>query len=236
MNGKVPSEYVYVEMKNLREELRGLKQCQITFMGLAFSATGLIFGLVKTAQDTKCSALVLLAPLVIIFPTFAFFFDKAKTITRIVGYYRHLEGISLGDVIPKAFDGWENSLAVFREVEDRLKNEAVAEHPCPRPKFLQEVRLRKPFVYWSLAYLTFTSVAVLCPIVASLICKGGLERGISIAILLPVIWVVFKEFQALRSLTTGRDSYTVNFAVWQKIIVEGRKQCRDHVRRKIPSA
>lgn len=80
------------EHGNLRQELHNLKSCQITFFSLAITSTGLLLGLGSHFISERVPAsLIFLSPLVIILPCWCIFFDKATTITRIVGYYRVLE-------------------------------------------------------------------------------------------------------------------------------------------------
>ncbi|MEX2220120.1 MAG: hypothetical protein WD749_15325 [Phycisphaerales bacterium] len=70
------------------------------FLKLAATATGAIFGIWgvfgRAAPDGGVPVLLALAPLMIILPTWWVFFDKATTVTRIVGYKRILEGFLLG--------------------------------------------------------------------------------------------------------------------------------------------
>jgi hypothetical protein len=58
--------------------------------------------------------LIYLIPLIIIFPIWLIFFDKATTISRIVGYYNILEQILNGVHPETKYIGWENSLQTLR--------------------------------------------------------------------------------------------------------------------------
>lgn len=128
------------EIEILKEEMRALKECQTRYFCLAVTSTGVIFAYLLSGVDVfLCnyirydSALnteiiidpVFLTPLLIILPLCCIFFDKAQTISRIVGYYQLLECFSLGKCDPDKFIGWENSLSRLRECgryrEKRIK-------------------------------------------------------------------------------------------------------------------
>jgi hypothetical protein len=85
------------EFTFLREEMRDLKTCQVQFVTFSVTGTGVLFGLVALTQN-KLQGVSYLFPLTILLPSWLIFFDKAKTITRIVGYYRILEKLSLGQI------------------------------------------------------------------------------------------------------------------------------------------
>ena len=102
------------EREQLRSELAFLKSCQIRYFELAIIAAGAVLAVVGQLGD-KANPVVFLAPLVVVLPCWWVFFDKATTITRIVGYSRLLEGMLRrpGDDT-FAYIGWENALAAFR--------------------------------------------------------------------------------------------------------------------------
>lgn len=108
------------EMDILRKELQGLKECQIKLLSTAPVATGFLIGLpqmVAKGSDVDLPLhLCALLPLLVLLPAWWTFFDKARTITRIVGYYRVLEATVRGDFNPKWFPGWERALEVFRRL------------------------------------------------------------------------------------------------------------------------
>ena len=76
----------------LREELRNLKQRQLRYFTLSVAGSSLLFGLAESLpKGGKFGPVVLMAPLVILLPCWWTFFDKATTITRLVGYLRICE-------------------------------------------------------------------------------------------------------------------------------------------------
>ena len=104
------------EMDTLRQELRHLKDCQVRYFLLSLVASITAFGLASRADNHTPQ--LYLAPLVVILPCWWTFFDKASSITRIVGYYRILEQIVL-QKDRHQYLGWESSLAAFRDQQER---------------------------------------------------------------------------------------------------------------------
>lgn len=116
------------ELELLRKELRDLKDCQLKYFTLSITTTGLILGVIaRFGPDTTVPDIFYLLPLVplaIVLPSWFVFFDKAKTITRIVAYYRLLESLIIGN-ISFNFIGWENSVALFRKQECELEKKRI---------------------------------------------------------------------------------------------------------------
>jgi hypothetical protein len=80
------------ELSFLREELKELKKCQLHYFTLSVGGTGAVFGfLSKFDSGESLKGLILLAPLAILVPCWWTFFDKATTITRLVGFTRRVE-------------------------------------------------------------------------------------------------------------------------------------------------
>ena len=89
-------EYYSKELDWLREELHNLKDCQVTFLTRSVIATAALLGLaVSLTSDSSFPPLgaFYLIPLIVVVPSWWIFFDKATTITRIVGYYRNIETV-----------------------------------------------------------------------------------------------------------------------------------------------
>lgn len=112
------------ELILLRDELKALKECQTRYIGLAITSVGVIFAYLAeslgdvtkyfTTQTDPIINPAYLTPLVIILPISCIFFNKATTVTRIIGYYQILEDFNLERNDGK-FIGWENSLRKLRE-------------------------------------------------------------------------------------------------------------------------
>lgn len=118
------------EIEILKEEMRALKECQTKYFCLAVTSTGAIFAYLLSGvnvffcNDSQYNGTlnseiiispVFLTPLLIILPLCCIFFDKAQTVSRLVGYYQILECFSLGKYDKNKFIGWENSLSLLRK-------------------------------------------------------------------------------------------------------------------------
>lgn len=109
-----------LDFKLVREELRELKTCQITFLSISITATALILSVSNKFQSTDASniphipSFVFLTPLIILIPAGIVFFDKAVTISRAVGYVRILEALKMEKASTDNYCGFENSLGLWR--------------------------------------------------------------------------------------------------------------------------
>jgi hypothetical protein len=120
-------EIIKSEQKFLRAELQQLKKCQLQYFIISVTGTSIIFSLLNGPAQGK--ELFFLAPLLIILPCWWTFFDKATTITRLVGYTVWLESqLSSQDPV---YIGYETALQMFRQRED------VADRASRRGKSLQ---------------------------------------------------------------------------------------------------
>lgn len=214
-------EFYQLEHSTLRNELNNLKSCQVTFISLSVTGTGVILGIINAIENQMEKALYALIPLIILIPFWFIFFDKAHTITRIVGYYRILEKLMLNPTLGNNFIGWENALAKFRkhpdmEYSDKTDSQSSA-------KSSTEESNPKSKSYWVFVYIIFLGLSIICIlpgnyyypiiscnfrpefIVVKLACGIGLFSGIYNSI---VLW----------SLTRGKYSYTYNEKKWHSVI------------------
>jgi hypothetical protein len=200
-------EFAKFEITLLRGELHNLKTCQFAFLTTAFTATGLLLGFIPRLAESGFSSLGFLAPLVVILPASCFFFDKARTITRIVGYYRVLETA----VNPRHFPGWENALSLSRQ-------EFGAKGRMSR--FRRVMLMQQPHGYWSLAYYTFLSLSLLClggawkPALSTGRLNASLWLILGLASLL-VLGCLCRNLYLMWHLTVGESSYEANYQKWK---------------------
>lgn len=203
------------ERAALREELHNLKGCQITFLTSTVTATGVLLGL-SNALKTKPIGTLWFLPLVIIIPFWWIFFDKATTITRIVGYYRMLEAFILGDLKPENFKGWENSLSKFRETEI-AERELLPGTPWLKRivNFFNMLVFRTGHKYWIIANYVFFGLAATCLVLG--VNSSGFSTigmiGISF-VTLSLVWQLFVVYQ----LIYGHHSYNTNYDIWYSIL------------------
>lgn len=208
MEGRQMTACAEREIPLLRQELHNLKTCQVAFLTTAFTATGLLLGLIPKLIESGLSRLGFLTPLVVVLPAFCFFFDKARTITRIVGYYRILERI----INPCEFPGWENALG-----RSRIEFSTLGK----MSKFRRIMFMRQPHGYWSLAYYTFTLLSLLCLVGAWRIAfSDGRPIMFCLWILviasILVIICIGRNLYLIWQLTVGESSYEANYQKWKK--------------------
>jgi len=221
------------EINALRADIRDLKRCQVQYFTLSITGTGGILGLAGILKGPTLEGAVLLAPLAIILPCWLIFFDKATTITRIVGYQRVLEQL-LRDPPQEKYShiGYENALAKFRAEEHKAWAEIRQSNPTPNVFALLLLRTRHR--YWIVNWYTFAILSWVCWVGAFSRRTGGsfefhLPLGIRLAGPEVTLWVgaaflmvamcSVYTFTVIVSLIRGRLSYDACAAIWNKILL-----------------
>jgi hypothetical protein len=200
----------------LREELHNLKNCQITFLTTSVTATGILLGLAPSIKPLLEPEINFLIPLVILLPSWWIFFDKATTITRIVGYYRILEKLIIQGSKAKKFLGWENALGEFRNAQERNELKFTkTKHNFFH--WLIKTDLRTSHPYWIVSYFIFFGLSCLCMI-------GGIEHITTSHFLIKLLSILLVILSALWNAKTvyklinGRNSYDANEQFWKHIL------------------
>ena len=232
-------EMAEVEHKMLRSELHDVKECQFRFLSAAVIAAGALLSITGAVQSRAAGPdafrMAYLVPLVVLIPCWWGFFDKAKTITRIVGYIRILEGILLDLAPTDHFLGWERALGEFRKAEAegtfgtfvkdrfivRLRKRVFSASWWKR--FLKAVLLIPSQRYWLLAHWTFallSFVSVLIPFLTiALRHEFGFWQFRAVLFSLSiVVYTFFSNLGILDDLIYGRHSYDANFEKWHDLL------------------
>ena len=223
-------ELCHKEHTTLREELHNLKKCQVQFLTFAVTATGAILGIgAKIGQNHPVSMdTFYLFPLIILIPAWWIFFDKATTITRIVGYYRVLEQAILRPHSVKGFIGWERALVESRE---KQRKHYKPEHYKPEDRilgFFKMLVLLTTQRYWSLTYYTFCVLSVLCILgsifsppapqdILAVFAKIQDNTHLFIAALAVAISSVY-NIRVVWMLSWGKRSYEYNEQIWRDVL------------------
>lgn len=202
----------------LREELHNLKNCQVTFLTSSVTATGVLLGLAATFASTPALGVVFLLPLIVLLPSWWIFFDKATTITRIVGYYRVLEKLILGDCEAAKNTSWENGLREFRNRQESGElnppEDLVDSGLC---RWFDIFLLRTTHRYWVITYYTFLVLSGSCLAVSIATIKGVWFFALptpTLMVLISALW----NARVLRQLIYGRYSYDCNEYFWNAIV------------------
>ena len=206
----------------LRSELHDLKNCQVTFLTYSVTATGLLFGLLaKSGDPPLASGAVPLFPLVVLVPFWWIFFDKATTVSRIVGYTRILEDCIAGRRNPDTLPGWESALALQR-ADDKWPTRASGFTQPPKLRSaLRQLSLRTPNKYWMLAYYTFGGLSVLCLLLSMAHGKWHILAGGPWwwwAAVLGTLASLGFTFGRIWSLIFGSNSYEYWYRYWNDLI------------------
>jgi len=227
-------ERYYKERDMLREELHDLKNCQVTFLTFSITATALLLSLIEKLSPTDSQALFSLIPLVILLPSWCIFFEKATTITRIVGYSRILEMLIFNKKKPVMnFAGWETTLAEARNRGDDY--EVITKREVAKLwgdlgiknqlRFISKIFGIRPSYhrYWVLIYDIFCWLSWLC-LVWSLILGLGYLRVHQLTLLAYIIpiavttYVSWSNMKTVYELMDGKYSYMANEHFLKKII------------------
>jgi|HubBroStandDraft_6_1064221.scaffolds.fasta_scaffold361609_1 hypothetical protein len=214
------------ERKMLRAELNHLRVCQITFLTSAVTATGAILGFGTSLSSPAMRAMIGIFPPLILLPAWWVFFDKATSITRIVGYSRVLEQILLQHRVANSFPGWENALRKFRDaqLETRL---AWPPRGKPHDSFVRRlwrlIRFRTGHRYWLIANIVFavlTSFSLALPAIITDASGASALKPLPLFVSIGAVAVftLTCHFFIIWSLIYGRHSYDANEAFWQTIL------------------
>jgi len=157
-------ELLYKEHAMLREELNNIKQAQLWFINFSVGsagAMGVLFSIGVKEHSPIPVSIACLIPLTILLPSWHLFFDKAVTLTRIVGYLKVLEKIIVRPDLVKNFPGWENALVIFRARQELLQQKETADKSSKENRRFSELR-RTSERYWWTCYVIFCTLSWLC--------------------------------------------------------------------------
>lgn len=233
------TELLQAERNMLRNELLELKNCQVRYFSLSVAATGVLISLgIKLGSQSSPSSFYL-APLVIILPCWWIFFDKATTITRIVGYCRLLERMMVSILSPSheaheayRYIGWENALGLNRKKQiDEKPSKFLSHYANLTKKYTKALwmgisrglTLKTTHRYWVVNWYTFFILSVLCWILGSGVWEADniVQRLSSVKVVLSGIGILSScvhNLYLLGSLTHGKYSYDSNEDFWKRIL------------------
>lgn len=227
---KHPLTLPEMEYETLREELKFLKECQIRYFWIAMTATGAIFGLGSKLGTSisdlpkDLTALFYLSPLIIILPCWLVFFDKATTISRIVGYLRILEcHIISGTDSPYVYRGWENSLSLFRETQQNKEKDI--KNAKRFITYLKDAGTVVPLIftfravyrYWIINWLTFFALAMLCLCLGYIYTKDNKIVPCFVSVIFFVITLIHNLY-ILKNIINGKLSFSNHEKGWADIL------------------
>jgi hypothetical protein len=155
--------------RDLRNELGHLKTCQTALVVLGITGSGVFLGLISPTDElSNYIPFVLLIPLLILLPLWIIFFDKARTIARIVGFLRVQETLAKQNS-ETGLIGWESAMKKYwtvRDEYDELNYDDVFESAKESQKDnVKQNKIRESIInstYWSTVYLLFFLFCIIC--------------------------------------------------------------------------
>lgn len=219
----------------LRGELHQLKSCQLQYLIFSVTGTAAIFSWAITSGGAVSPAFrgaAFLAPLVVLLPCWWIFFDKATTITRIVGYYRVIERML--SEYPNSgirYIGYEQALERYRWADDQRGRqetpdcEAVTRLKAERAEYYEKAGTGRArgirYKYWYVNWVTFLVLSTLSCLLSLYFLVVG--KADLLALLVPVagLAIVAVTLAAtggvLHAITKGKYSYFENHCLWENI-------------------
>lgn len=216
------------EQKLLRNEISQLKGCQLQYFTLTVTGTAALFGLAAMSKDPIVIGVAFMAPLAIILPCWWIFFDKATTITRIVGYYRVIERmIAEYPNSNTKYIGYERALAIYRKEDDgtgrkdmkqcEIVDKTRRSHQQTRGSTHKKIRHR----YWNINWYTYTLLSsISCLLSAIFLHSNNAHKYLY---LVPVMGLVVSIIFAIstrklmHAVIDGEYSYNENHYFWEYI-------------------
>ena len=155
---------------NLRNELGHLKTCQTSLFLVGVTGSGVLLGLISAINNPDYIPYLLLVPLIILLPLWIIFYDKARTISRIVGFLR-VQEVLAKENSQIGLIGWESAMRKYWTVRDNFDDMKYDEiFKCARR--LQRNRDEKKnykiresilnSTYWTIVYVLFLLFNLIC--------------------------------------------------------------------------
>jgi hypothetical protein len=209
-------------------ELVQLKACQNQIILIALAGAGVMLGLAKDQTNSLLLPFYFLLPLLILLPLWVIYFEKARTISRIIGFIQLQEKLIFSEKFEYGIIGWETAMQKYRDQNDAFENEYTknqrnrnsqnkSKEEANEIKKKEEKRLSES-VYWFTVNGVFLLLSLSC-ILMSLISlfKENLQiNSTSVMIFSPVILIplsAFSLYLALNENGTRRFRDIVNLCV-----------------------
>jgi hypothetical protein len=221
---KVASDLLMGEQIKLRAELAHLKDCQLRYFSLSVTATGVLVSIGTQLPTGRVSPLYYLAPLLIVVPCWWIFFDKATTITRIVGYLRLIDDFfrySNNDVEGPRFLGWETALQLRRNDKPSSEPSKLAGWKEGYSIALSRVLpLNTTHRYWGFTWYTFLLLSLTCVVLAWSSADTHVDAlwrsGWTVSAAVVFVAALYNLY-LVGDLTGGRRSYDKHYEEWCRI-------------------
>lgn len=216
------------ELDRREKEQEFLKTCQLRYFVVSITISGTYIGVMKLLAHNprfdemlQNAPIVFLSPLIFLIPVWLVYFDKAKTIARIVGYKRVLEYLILRGTNEEIvrFEGWERSLGRFRSdyETDNLTRDDNPRNFSTWTQIKKILLLESTHKYWIMHYYFFSGASVITLLTASGF--HGIRTAVFwIAAVIVLLTILYTGVQ-LRRLIYGRNGYDAHEKKWKEQLV-----------------
>lgn len=145
-------------LHDLRSEIDLLKSCQTQTVTFGLTGAGVILGLTNASQMDCLFPFLFLMPLLALLPFWIIFFDKARTISRIVGFIRVQERL-LKQQSNSEFMGWELAMKLYREKNIQISDDDIKK---ANESITETNKKTYNSVYWFTVYTVFFLFSTIC--------------------------------------------------------------------------
>jgi len=145
-------------LHDLRMELDQLKACQTQAVIFGLTGAGIMLGLTNAFQADSLFPILLLMPLLTLLPFWIIFFDKARTISRIIGFIRVQEEFAIKGYI-KGMIGWETAMKQYWKNKKDVALQDITEANERRNKLQKKILYS---TYWFTVYIVFWLFSIIC--------------------------------------------------------------------------
>lgn len=187
---KLTSDQIFTFRQNLfrdlRNELGHLKTCQTAIVVLGVTGSGVFLGLLKPQSFEEINPYLVLLPLIILLPLWIIFYDKARTIARIVGFLRVQENLALENS-SVGLIGWESAMKEYWKVRDKYDESEYDEIflAAKSKNTNYNTKIRESIInstYWSSVYSLFWIFSFSCLFLSFF--RLNIENGIRFTVFL----------------------------------------------------
>ncbi len=154
-------------LRDLRTELGHLKTCQTTLLVFSGAGSGIFFSLLRADSWIPREYLILL-PLLFLLPLWIIFYDKARTIARIVGFLRVQEKLFMYRS-KEAVVGWESAMKMYWEKRDIWDDRKLdyffvgqKEKDTKEYQASSHITSATSSIYWFTVFLTYFLLCLVC--------------------------------------------------------------------------
>jgi hypothetical protein len=163
-------------------ELVQLKTCQNQIIVIALAGAGVMLGLVNSQANPDnplCNYLpfYFLSPLLILLPLWVIFYDKARTISRIIGFVINQEKLLLQNST-LGVTGWETAMEEYRQMKDYFDDQYKEDRIIYQ--FLRPAKSLSESIYWFIVYCVFLLLSLACLVMSILAFRISVAKNPSV--------------------------------------------------------